>query len=30
VTHFHVRFLDPTAEESGRRLEKRLRRAGKI
>jgi hypothetical protein len=30
VTHFHVRFLDPVAEESGRRLEKRLRRAGKI
>jgi hypothetical protein len=30
VTHFHVRFLDPGAEESGRRLEKRLRRAGKI
>jgi hypothetical protein len=30
VTHFHVRFLDPLAEESGRRLEKRLRRAGKI
>jgi hypothetical protein len=30
VTHFHVRFLDPTAEESGRRLAKRLRRTGKI
>jgi hypothetical protein len=30
ATHFHVRFLDPVAEESGRRLEKRLRRAGKI
>lgn len=30
VTHFHVRFLDPAAEKSGRRLEKRLRRAGKI
>jgi hypothetical protein len=30
VTHFHVRFLDPVAEESGRRLERRLRRAGKI
>lgn len=30
VTHFHVRFLDPVAEESGRRLEKRLRRSGKI
>lgn len=30
VTHFHVRFLDPVAEESGRRLEKRLRRAGKL
>lgn len=30
VTHFHVRFYDPIAEESGRRLEKHLRRAGKI
>jgi penicillin-insensitive murein endopeptidase len=29
-THFHVRFLDPMAEESGRRLQARLRRAGKI
>jgi penicillin-insensitive murein endopeptidase len=30
ATHFHVRFLDPGAEESGRRLTARLRRAGKI
>jgi murein endopeptidase len=30
ATHFHVRFLDPRAEESGRRLRARLRRAGKI
>jgi len=30
LTHFHVRFYDPVAEESGRRLEKHLRRAGKI
>lgn len=30
VTHFHVRFLDPSAEDTGRRLEKRLRRAGKL
>ena len=30
ATHFHVRFLDPIAEEAGRRLQSRLRRAGKI
>ncbi len=30
TTHFHVRFLDPAAEDAGRRLAKRLRRAGKI
>jgi murein endopeptidase len=30
VTHFHVRFMDPAAEQSGRRLERGLRRAGKI
>jgi penicillin-insensitive murein endopeptidase len=30
ATHFHVRFLDPRAEESGRRLQARLRRNGKI
>jgi murein endopeptidase len=30
LTHYHVRFLDPAAAETGRRLEKRLRKAGKI
>jgi len=30
ATHLHVRFLDPAAEKTGRRLQARLRRAGKI
>lgn len=30
ATHLHVRFLDPAAEKTGRRLQARLRRVGKI
>ena len=30
ATHFHVRFLDPAAEKTGRQLQARLRRVGKI
>jgi hypothetical protein len=30
ATHLHVRFLDPAAEKTGRRLQARLRRVGKL
>jgi hypothetical protein len=30
ATHLHVRFLDPAAEKTGRRLQARLRRVGRL